>query len=362
MKLYDIVNQLRIVLPKHTDKFSTLINTTNIDATSNVATITTDTVHKLKTNEIITSSGYSTETYISSVSQDGLLFTFTTTTDHDLTEGWQDDITLGGFDSTNWNGVITLYKVPNRKTFVVRSTNSIPILNTNEYLFEDRMDGINSQYSITVINDNTFSVTGNFLDGKYSNGVINSKVRIVGTINLERFLEHYTEQKIQDLYICVVMDDADVSKDRNTYSDAIATPVTGSEIRLLLVDGFSIYILGNVSNQISAQTLIDICRHDLMLPILKSVYGIRFTTGLSNETDFRTILRGQGLAFYDKSKYVHVYKFEMSMELTEDDTVDRNDTRAYRDTDQLLNVIENIDVDEEFMTVTVDQDDEPLTT
>jgi len=361
MKLYDIVNQLRIVLPKHTDKFSTLINTTNIDATSNVAIITTDTAHKLKTNEIITLSGYSTETYISSVSQDGLLFTFTTVTDHDLTEGWQDDVTIQGFDSTNWNDTIDLYGVPNRKQFVIRSTESIPTLNTNEYLFEDRIDGINGQYLITVIDSNTLSITGNFLDGKYSNGVINSKVRIVGAINLERFLEHYTEQTIQELYICVVMDDADISKDRNTYSDAISTPVTGSEIRLLLVDGFSIYIFGNVSKQISAQALIDICRHDLLLPILKSVYGIRFTTGLSNETDFRTVFRGHGVSFYDNSKYVHVYNFEMSMELTEDDTVDRNDTRAYRDTDQLLNVIENIDVDEEFMTVTVDQDDEPLT-
>jgi hypothetical protein len=355
MKLLDIVQQLRVILPKHTDKFSTVINTINIDATNNIATITTDVPHKLKNNETVTLVGYSTKTFLESVSQDGLLFTFTTSTDHDLTEEWQNQISLNGFDSTDWNGVISLYKVPNRRTLVVRSTNSIPSLNTNEFFYEDRIDGINGQHIVTVINSSSFTITGDFLDGSYNGGTINSKVRIVGSISMERFLDHYTEQTIQDLYMCVVMDDADVSKDRNTYSDAIATPVTGSEIRLLLVDGFSVYIFGNTSKDIGAQQMIDICRHELMLPILKSVYGARFSTGLSNETDFRTVFTGSGLALYDKSKYVHVYKFEMSMEITEDDTVEREDTRAYRDT------VQSLKVDEQYMTITVDQDSIPLT-
>ena len=355
MKLKDVVNQLRIVLPKHTDRFSTVVNTININVVGDVATITTDNIHRLKTGQIITLSNYLTETHIESVSQDGLLTTFTTNTDHDLTEGWQDELTLGGFDSTAWNGTFVLFKVPNRKSFVIRSTNTIPSLNSNEILYENRIDGINGQHTITVINTTSFTITGDFLNGTYSEGVINSNVRIVGSISLDRFMEHYTEQTIQDLYMCVVMDDANVSKDRNTYSDAISTPVTGSEIRLTLVDSFSIYILGNTSKDIAAQELIDICRHELMLPILKSIYGVRFSTGLSNETDFRTVFRGHGDALYDKSKYVHVYYFEMAMELTEDDTVDRTDTRAYRDSNYSL------DVDGEYMTLTIDHDDEPLT-
>lgn len=355
MRLLDIVNQIRTILPKHTDRFSTLINTTSISVVSNVATITTATAHKLQDNNIITLSGYLTETPIEDVSQDGLLFTFTTTTDHDLTETWQDQVTLEGFDSTSWNATFTLSKVPNRKTFVIKSTNSLPSLNTNEFIYEDRIDGINGQYSVTVINANKFTISGQFLDGDYNSGVINTKVRVVSNLNIERFLEQYPEQIVNDLYMCVVMNDADVSKDRNTYTDAVAAPVTGSEIRLHLVDGFTIYVVGNVSSEYAAQGLIDICRHDLLLPILKSVYGARFPTGLSNETDYRTIFTGHGIDSYDKSKYVHFYNFEMSMELTEDDAVDRNDTRAYRDS------IHSLTVDEQYMTITVDQDDEPLT-
>lgn len=361
MKLLDIVNQLRVVLPKHTDKFSTLINTLSATVSNNTLTIITDGEHKLKSGNIITLSNYITKTYITDVSKSGFQYTFTTNTDHDLTENWQDEITLGGFDSAAWNTTFELSRVPNRKTFVVTSINDIPLLNAGEFLYENRIDGINGRYAITLVDPTSFTITDEFLNGSYIGGVINSNVRVVGSISLERFMEQYTEQNTNDLWICVVMEDADVSKDRNTYSDAIATPVTGSEIRLLLVDEFSIYIVGNVSDESAAQQMIDICRHDLLLPILKSVYGVRFITGLVNETDFRTTFKGHGTSFYDKSKYVHVYNFEMSMELTNDETVDRMDTRAYRDTNQTINIIGNDDIGEDYATITIDHDDEPLT-
>jgi len=361
MKLIDIINKLRTELPKYTDKFSISMEASNITVSSGIATISTTARHNLKTGEVVSLTDYTTETFIYSVEQDGLLFTFTTSTDHDLTEGWQDEITLQGFDSADWNKTFDLFKVPNRRQFVVRSTVSIPSLNSNEYICEDRIDGINGRHSVTVLTPSTFTIAGDFLPGQYNDGTINGKIRIVGSIDIERFLQHYTEQSLQNLYMCVVMEDADTSKDRNTYSDAISTPAAGTEIRLLLIDGFSIYVIGNSSNEIAAEQLIDVCRHDLLLPILKSVYGAKFDTGLSNETNFRTVFKGHGTAFYDKSKYIHVYKFEMSTEINEQDTGDRTDTRAYRDTNQTLNVIENIDVDEPYMTVTVDQDDEPLT-
>lgn len=354
MRLSDIVDQLRIVLPKYTNEFSTTVGVTSIDSTNNISTIVTSSAHNLQTGDEITLQGYYTQTSISNVSQDGLVFTFTTATDHDLTESYHETITLGGFDATNWNGSYSLLEVPNRRTFKIRTTESIPSLSSNEYVLEQRIDGVNGQYSTTVIDNTTLQISGNFLDGSYVNGTLNSVVRVVGSLNIERFIEKYSEQNITNMYICVSLNDSDVSKDRNTYSDAVASPVNGSELRLTMINSFTIYVLVNTSKDITAVEAVDKCNHTLLLPILKSIYGVKFPTGLTNETDYKTISTGHGTAIYNKAVYVHAYNFEMSMEMVSDDAVDASDSRAFRD----INYTHT--VDERDLTLTIDLDDEPL--
>jgi len=354
MKLLDIVNQLKIVLPQYTDKFSTNINVTSIDATNNTITIITDEPHNLTTGEDITLSNYLNKTPIESITQNGFVYTITTKIDHDLTEGFQERVSIDGFDASVWNCSFDLLAVPNRRTFKISSSNNIPILNGNEYLLENRIDGINGQHTVNVLDDVTLTISGNFLNGSYSNGTINSNVRIVGAVSFDRFIEEYTEHNINELYIAVVMDDVSVSKDRNTYSDAVSSPSTGSELRLLMIDGFMIYIVGNVSQDIAAQDMVDLTRHTLFLPILKSVYGIKFNTGLTNDTDFRTIFIGNGVALYNKAIYAHVFEFQQSAYIVEDDAVDPINSRAFRDS----NFSETIG--DQDMSVVIDLDDEPL--
>ena len=242
---------------------------------------------------------------------------------------------------------------------LIQSANTLPVLNGNEYLHEDRIDGVNGKYSAIYIDDRTIKIEGEFLDGQYQGGVLNTRNRIVGAVSLERFIYTFAEQNINDLYMCVVMNDVEISKDRNTYSDAIYTPVNGSEIRLTAIDGFRIFVLGNVTKQIASQEIVDVCRHDLLLPILKSVYGVKFPTGLANETDYRTIFAGHSASIYTpeqlkKAIYIHEYSFQMCMEITQDDSVEPGDTIAFRDVDYSKTV------GTQDMRVTIDLDDEPL--
>jgi hypothetical protein len=343
-----------MVLPKYTDLFSDTLSISSINVSSGVATIITSVAHNLDTGDEVTLSEVKSQTPLNTVSQDGLIFTFTSD-EHDLTYGWpeHETVELSGFTDSSWNGSFTLMDVPNRKTFKVQSTNTLPTLTGAERLLEVTNTGINGIYSVTVVNSTTFTISGISDDGEYTGGKVYGNVRIAGAVDFNRAMEQYTENNFTDLWGFVVMHDADTSRDRNTFSDATATPVAGSTLRLRMVDGFSVYIFVNVSADIAAMEAIDICRDTLLAPILKTLFGVRFDSGVTG-SDFSNIITGHGVALYNRAIYVHVYNFETSMDITQEDAVIPSDTRAFRDIDYTQTV------DTQDMTVDIDLDDDPI--
>lgn len=350
MKIADIVTQLQLVLPKYTDKLSTSLSISTVSVTSNVATITTLAVHGMATGAPLTISNVVTHTAISAVSKDGNLYTFTTTNAHDLTLDWQETVQLSGFTDTAWNDTaLTIIAVPDRNNFTVRSTNTLPTLNGNDVLLENRIDGINGRHQATVLNTTSLTITGTFLDGIYSGGTIDKGVRIAGAVSIERAIEQYTEQKFIDLWGFVVPNDIDVSKDRNAFSDVTASKGSSDDIRMKIIDGFTVTFIINTANEIAAVNSIDICRHDLMLPLMKSTFGARYTTGLSGAMDYKAIPTSAGIALYNKAILAYTYAFEVPYEITNDDAVEDLDTRAFRDIDYTHTIDDN---DTEDLTIT----------
>jgi len=333
MKLTDVVNQLQLVLPKYTDYFSNTLSIANISTSGNTAIISTSVSHGLVNGQAVTISDVAFNNDITSVSQDGLIFTFGTAVAHDLTLNYPgyETVEINGFTDTNWNGSFSLVAVPNRTSFSVRSTNTIPTLNGNEYVREVRVDGVNGRYSVTVVAPPIFTIAGSFIDGVYTGGTVKTAVRIAGSVNIERAIQEYTEQNVNDLWMFVVMADAEVSKSRNAYSDSVATIANGEDVRVRLIDGFSVFIVKNVSQEISAVAAMDIARHDLLSPILKSLYGARFDTGLSGCSDFIAILTSHNFVEYDRATFVYQYTFQITNDMTLDDSVINEDTRAFRD-------------------------------
>lgn len=359
MRLADVTRQLQLLLPKYTDLFSDVLDISSIVATVTVATITTSTVHKLDNDNAVVMSDVGTNTTIAGVSQDGLIFTFTTGTDHDITLDSPDheNVTLDGFTDSAWNGSFELIDVPNRRSFEVKSVNAIPVLNGNEILQEVRSDGVNGRYKATVTSPTEFTIEGTFLASNYSGGKVSTKVRVAGAVSLDRAINQYTEQKLSELWAFVLMADVQVSKNRDTRDDSDASLPTGTEMRQRAMDGFEVLIFQNTTEDIAATDAIDIARHDLFLPLLKSVYGARFDSGLSGDTDFRTIFVSQGLVNYSKSVLIYSYKFQALYDLTDGDTVEPSDTRAYRDISSTQSVGGDDTLD---MTVTVDLDKQPV--
>ena len=355
MKLADIVNQLRTVLPKYTGVFSGSVSVSGISSSGGTATVTTSAPHGLVTGRAVTLSGFELRTPIIGVSIDGLVVTFTTGSDHDLTLNWQDTVRLEGFSDTSWNDTFPLVAVPNRRTFSVQTALSVPTLGGNEVLPEIRVDGINGQYGITVTGPSEFTISGDGIDGLYSGGTLSTGLRIAGVVDIDRALDQYTKQSIGDAWLYVTMRDAEVSRDRSTLSDAIATPTSGTEIRLRIMDGFRLYVVVNTTQDMTAVGAIDLARHTLLLPILKSLYGARFDSGLSGSGDFRTVFAGHGVASYNKAVYVHAYDFEVSSDLTGADAVELSDNRAFRDINYLQGTAGT-----ESLEALIDLDDEPL--
>ena len=360
MKIADIINQLRAVLPKYTNYLSEVLTIDSITVIDGNALIVTTAAHGLPDGANITLKDVEVGTAIDSVSQDGLIFTFTTATDHDLTYGWPEHeyVDLQGFTDADWNDSFYLTGVPNRRTFKVRSTNSLPTLNGNETLQEIRSDGINGRYSAAVpgvyqstfplqfpivfydptVAPQTIFISDDFTDGTYSGGTISGGHRISGAVTDVRALDQYTEQGLSDLWMFVIPGDATVSKDRSTMSDATSTKSTGVDMRLRLIDNFSLLVVKNTTTDIAGLTALDICRHDLLLPILKALNGTRFATGLSYGTDFKTVFTGHAVADYNEAFLVYKYDFEVVSDLTNDDTVQPEDTRAFRDVDYTLEI------------------------
>jgi hypothetical protein len=359
MKLSDVVTQLQLVLPKYTDLFSETLAIVSISATVDTATIVTSVPHRLNNSDGATLTDVATETAISAVSKSGLVFTFTTATDHDLTEGWPEHefVELSGFTDPLWNGSFTLVDVPNRRTFKVQSTNTLPVLNTNEILEEVRMDGVNGRFGVTVVNSTTFEITGTFLAANYTGGNVRTAVRIAGAVTQERALNQYTEMQTEEMWMFVVMHDAETSKDRKTFNDAQATIPSGTELRMRLLDGFDLILIKNTTQEAAAVDAVDTVRHTLQLPILKSVYGVRFDTGLSGAGDFKTVLLGHGFISYNEAILVYGYSFQSIFDLTDNDAVVPADTKAFRD---IAYEHEVGGADTETMTVGINTDEEPL--
>jgi len=341
MKLNDVVNQAINILPQYTDRFSDVADVIDISVNSAQATITVGSNHNLQNGDSVTFANVEYHNIVDSVSQDGLNFTFTTSIPHDLTFDWSphDTVNLDGFIDTLWNDSFELTGVPDRNTFVVKSSNTIPTLSGSEYLLENRIDGINGRYGVYVIDDTSFSISGSFLSGVYSGGSVDLGTRVAGVVNIERSLEEYTKQPIGNLWMLIQMSDVEASKDRQSFNDATAMKSNAVDFRMTFMDGFTCFIFVNTSNDITATEALDICRDELFSVIMKTFFGAEFDSGLPSSQSFATVLTGHRVEAYNRAYLVYSYEFEVPYRAFNEDTVEPENTRAFRD----INYIQSVD-------------------
>ena len=353
MKSFDIVKQLKILLPKYTDYFHDVLDVTSMSVSAGYTTFTCSSAHGLTSGDAITISGYLFKNKITDVQAydsngtSGILFK--TIEEHDQTKRYDEDktVTLQGFTDSNFNGEQVLL-LAGRDDFVIDYDNTtLPSLSGSEYLLEDRIDkGINGLWEITKIDNYSFKINTEVEGSLEDYWSFTGSVRVSTAYDILNAQDIYTQYGNNKFYAFVVMHDCVVSKDRRALSDATSEVTIASRLSLLVIDGFSVLVFCPTTDVLEPGYYIDICRHDLQIAIHKCLLNVNFESGFNYSGQLGTVATGSNVDLYDKAYMVYTYNYEMCYLLSSADAVEPDKSRAFRNMDYSSNDrIETNDID-----------------
>lgn len=356
MRIREISDRLTDILPMTSDYFSSNVSLLRATATQGRVTIFTEDDFDFFVGQSIGIRGLDIETPLASVSSNGMILTFSTTIDHDLTFGWpeHENIDLIGFDDDAWNGSFMLNSVPNRRTFSVKSDLPAPTLNGSEVLLEaGRIDGISRIYTVLGTEGSNSAVVMSPIvpDGTYSQlgATVRGSPRITYTSDIETASNIYSQSQSDEFYMFVIAGDGVVSRDPRGQTDGVSTRPTGSDLHLTLIDNFSIFVFASATENLGGGDIVDICRHDIFGSVLKALYGrLVSDSGSSAAVRYKVMPTGYSLHDFNGSYVIYRYDFEVPIEYTNMDAVIPVDTRAFRDVSAaFLETSSDINLDED---------------
>jgi hypothetical protein len=365
MKAADVVRQLRQTIPFITNMFNDTALVTSLSYSAGTVTAVTATPHGLSiTNNGVVISGALTPNPITSLTSVGLVASATTANNHDLTQGYQDTVTIQNAFYPQYNGVFKLLTVPNRRNFTYQliSTATSPDTGTPE-LLENKAFGYNGFFLVTVIDDFTFTYTLPYVIGSPAQGLITASfnVRITDAVNAEKAVQMYSEFQTNQYYAFIVLGDVSLSKDRHIESDAPYTFESGDDFRQQEINPFSIYVFAP-----STFSLSDAVVRDTMEVVRTYLYSsllrVKFPTYLYLDLYQNALSMCYGIGhsqfLYNGSFYVHKFDFESRSDIVYADTVGPDVNVAFRDID--LNILNQNNPPQVIASVDVDLDDVPL--
>jgi hypothetical protein len=359
MRLKDVVNHLFILLPTLTDLFSETLAVSSLTSSGTTATLVTTAAHGLSTNDFVNVSGSLVPNLITTLTQVANIASATTSNNHDLTQGFQETITISGATEADYNGTKTLLTVDNRKNFTYEITGnpSSPATGSPE-LLEDLKFGYDGWHQIIVIDPTTFTFVIPQVLGSPAEGTIKCKVRtrVTGIISLEKALASYTKQNTDKLWAFVVLGNRVANKDRQANTDATSTPGQGNDFRQLVIQPLSIYVVIPAIQQIGAREARD--KADELLPILcNTLLRKIFPSGFVQPSYSGLVFSSDNFGEYNNAVYVHEFIFESTEYITYGDTFLPDFGTAFRDIDSdYLSAF----TDKIIMTDHVDLDNVPL--
>jgi hypothetical protein len=182
------------------------------------------------------------------------------------------------------------------------------------------------------------------------------KPRISAAVNSDRLLDVYTQKPTDEDWLFVVLGDVDPSKSRTQQTDAIDYRPVNSNYSQTLLHRFTVFVFSTVTSEIAAANARDKAE-DLLRPIMRSVLGKKFGTGLAQDIQSPVHFVGHRPTGYTTAVYIHEYSFESAAVVGFEDTVGPNIDVAFRD------ISYTMDPDlggTTTATGTIDLDDTPL--
>jgi hypothetical protein len=327
MKAQDIVDRLSAIIPRYTDGFSSSVSIDSIVPTGTTALVTTSSPHGLSNgnNVSIINAEAPVEIDTSSFLRTGSQAKFSTLQDHDLTLSQRDiasggkEITISGANESEFNGTFQLISVLNRREVIIAVDGSGSTTISGSPLIDDANGGVfNGLFPVSNVTTNTFEYE---LPVSYSipatgNATVSTSIRILSVLDIQQYLiDVYTKQAIGDDHLVVQLGDVSQSKKRNEETDASDSTVGEYSFTPVLIQTFSIYIVQNVTNMLSASPARDKVESVYIPAIFKAVLREKFATGLTY-SQYRATFTGHGIYAFDdsagknKAVYVHEVSFE----------------------------------------------------
>lgn len=365
----DIINQLAKNLPKYTSSFNdTLV--ASISSSSTIVTVNTSpSSHGLVSGSGVVITGSQTPILITKLTRNGKIATAECGASppeipyHDLTEFIPKEVIIDGASDSNFNGVKKLLSVPNRKTFtfLVEDLGSTidtgtPKLLNGSSIYQN-YNGIFEVTSTPTPQTFTYNIP-NPLPNPSGNIIVNSNIRVSGSVEIDRAIKSYTEQIGDKTWMFVVLGDTVASKDKSNLSDAISNQQRqqqGENFRQQVISTVSIFVIIPSSSEIGGRKARDTAQL-LFRPICQSILNFRFNSGLYNGVYNSLQFSQHGSLLYNSSYYVHQYDFFQVEDLQFEDTVGYSDDVAFRN----ISLTSETEIGSEQLIANIDLDSVPL--
>ena len=337
-----VVNHIAEYLPRINSSFCDNINLASVVCSGgDTLTCTTSTAHGFSVNDAVMFTGGKTPNNIVSVAEYGDNVLFELENEHDFTTPnnviKSEPFPCVGFNESAWNTTLSIVEVPSKTSVVVEYPLGISVIPTflNAIGYEERPLSIFGAQTITDVGSTTeFTVTLSNVppipNGIFVDVVANSGARVVAVDNFERANAIYADGNDGDLWLFVIMTDLDVSKDRNSFSDAVATFNIGGEMRLRMLQHFSTVVYFGTTDAISGASAQQLAYGDLFRDLLKVLYGFAGLSSEKDESDFATVFAGHGTGVSNTSYYTQVYDWETPLDITVNSGFDMYEDVAFR--------------------------------
>jgi hypothetical protein len=367
MKLEQLLIQLFSELPKYTSYFSSPLAIQSLTYSAGVVTATTSTPHNFVVNNTLNITGAAIQNPVISLTRVNSIATAVTQYDHDLTEGYNDTVTISGADQVGYNGEKKLLSVPNRRTFTFLVGNTVitPATGTIFLIEVDRVynpyNGVKLITSVPTPTTFTYAVSQDVFSPPVGEINLSAGLRIGGALSIEKAIEWYTEQNSNEYWLFVVLDDISASKDRFSLDDAVATTAEGNRYRQRVITPFKCYVIAPLIDDtsilsVSGRYVVDSMR-DVFYSLCKSLLRVRIPSGFSESVWSEIMFVNAGMVTYNHAYYVHQFSFEATFDITLPDTVEPSYNVAFRD---LEIDFQNITTGDIISMMDINLDDQPL--
>ena len=345
----DIVLHIAEYLPRISDLFcDTLDIDTAVISGNYTITVTTSTAHGLVPGSPIIFTGGKTQNVISTAEDDvpdeTVLIEFSDV--HDFTTPntaiGTEPLLCTGFNEAEWNTTLEIVDVPTDQSVIVNYPPGAtgPPTFTTAIGYEERplsifgtqsVAAVPSTTQFTVLLDST-SVPG-LPNGAILNATATTGIRCAAVDSVDRADKIYAKQSGNKLWLFVIMTDLDISKDRHTYNDGIASFSSQDTMRLRALQNFSTVVYFRSADKISGATAQELAYGTIFLDLLQVLYGFSGFTKDTDASEFATVVAGHGAGTSNVAYYTEVYDWQCPVDISFDNGFNFYEDVAFRHLD-----------------------------